>query len=137
MNTSRIVSLNLMVTLCALAILGCGQNGSPSGIDLLQPTSIKHGYGGKFGPSDIADTADAYNGDKVVGRARALALQDSPTGGPKTLNIQVTHYSVTGQPVYSGYVLIQAGFRGGTLISVEDISGTKKSTGLCEWQFGQ
>jgi len=84
----------------------------------------------------MADTAEALNGDTLVGKAKALELMDTPGGGPKMMKIEVTHYSSSGEPVYRGLVYIQAGFGGGKLIKEEDVSGRKNFTVFGSWQFG-
>jgi hypothetical protein len=86
---------------------------------------IRYGYGGQFGRYDIADTAEAYNGQQLLARAQAIELQDSPGGGPRTLKIRVTHFSASGSITYAGYVYIQAGFGGGRLVREEDVTGGK------------
>ena len=103
---------------------------------MLRPTSFKYGYDGQFGRFDMADTAEALNGDRIVGKAKALELMDAPGGGPKMMKIEVSHYSSEGQPVYRGFVYIQAGFGGGKLIKEERVSGRKKFTVFGSWQFG-
>ena len=129
----------------ALVALCSCDGGRPSGeagernsrSQVLRATSFKYNYGGQFGRFDIADEAEAYNGNTLVGRARAIELQDSQTGGPRVLKIEVTHFSASGAAAYKGYVYIQAGFGGGRLVREEDISGQRQSTVFGTWQFGK
>jgi hypothetical protein len=112
---------------------GSSRDANPAKV--LKPTRFMYGYEGDFGRFKIADTAEAFSGETLVGKARAIELQDSPTGGAKVLKIEVTHYSVSRQPVYRGYVFIQAGFSGGRLVKEEDVSGTKDFTVFGSWVF--
>lgn len=133
----RLVVFLIATSTCTL--LGCqsfdAASPSASGA-VLGPTSFKYGYGGEFGPFEIADTAAAYNGGILVGRAQAVTFQESPTGGAKILKIRVTHLSVSGDVIYTGFVYIQAGFGGGTLVREEDVSGRKQFTMFGGWPFG-
>jgi len=70
----------------------------------------------------------------LVGRARAIELQDDPSGGPRIMKIEVTHFSPAGDQVYRGYVYIQAGT--GRVVREEDLSGKRRYTMFGTWPFG-
>lgn len=139
----NVMVVNLCLIALALILSGCDSSGpepesskNSEQTATLRPTSFKYGYDGEFGRYEMADIAEAYSGNRLVGKARAIELQETPTGGPKMMKIEVTHYSQSGQLIYKGYVYIQAGFSGGKIIKTEDISGKKCFTMFGSWPFG-
>ena len=113
------------------------QTSSPAARDeaMLSPTSFEYGYEGQYGLFGIADTARAYAGDILVGEARALRIIES-SSGPNLIEIEVVHYSVSGEIAYRGIAHIQFGFGGGILVYEEAISGQKSRSIFVSWPSG-
>lgn len=138
-------SMPLFLLLAIILLASCGQQETHDvPVNALRPDGFKYGYDGQFGRYNVADTAEAYIGDPsvsngnavLIGKATAIELQESASGGPKVLKIEVAHLSSSGETMYRGYVYIQVGPRGGTLIKEEDISGNKSATYFDYWPFG-
>jgi hypothetical protein len=102
---------------------------------VLNPTSFKYGYEGQFGRYGIADTAKAFAGDILVGEAKALRIIESESG-PNLIEIEVVHYSASGQPIYKGIAHIQFGFGGGKLVYEKALSGQRSRSIFVSWPSG-
>ena len=125
-NKKRIVFLILFVSFGFIAL-----DGITSEADALK---ITYGYGGKFGPFGIADTAKAYLNNDLIAKARAIEIiQKNP--GPNVIKIKETHYS-NGSTIYTGYLYIRFGFRGGSVVREESISGKKRFSVFGGWPAG-
>jgi hypothetical protein len=96
---------------------------------------IQYGYEGEFGSLGIADTAAAYQGTRLVAKARALKIIKKQPG-PNHILIEENHYSETGEVIYRGTLEFRFGFGGGTLIEQRPISGEKQFNVFSGWPAG-
>jgi len=77
-----------------------------------QTMRIEYDYDGTLGIFGIADSARAYLGSDLIGKAEALEIVDKEPG-PNAIRIRETHYSPSGKDIYKGYLEIQFGFMAG------------------------
>ena len=72
----------------------------------IEDLEIKYDYGGAFGMDGIADGARAYTNGRMVGEAKALRLVGDT---PSTIEVEVKHYSPSGELAYRGITLFVVG----------------------------
>jgi hypothetical protein len=96
---------------------------------------IQYGYAGEFGSLGIADTAAAYQGTRLIAKARALRIIKKQPG-PNHILIEESHYSETGEVTYKGTLEFRFGYGGGTLIEQRPISGEKQFNVFSGWPAG-
>lgn len=100
------------------------------------PIKIAYDYKGEFGIYGIADTASAYAGDTLVGKARLLRLIDT-TSGPKDFEVEEEHYSDTGDVVYKGKIIFKYNMGDWAVGQREPIRGTPRFSVFRSWPAGR
>lgn len=108
----------------------------------IQGVDIKYDYGGAFGIDGIADGALAYVDGRLAGEARALRLVGNT---PSTIEVEVKHYSPSGEIVYRGITLFVVGnvwkpgddpVLPGAPLSRRDIEGSTDRPLFSRWPVG-
>lgn len=133
MNYRAHTAVSLAALFC-LFLAGCGEDAGASGN--LRVTRVAYDYSGPYGRYQIADSAEAYSGKTLVGKAQLMELLGSPSETKRTLKIKIAHFDASQHQTYLGYIYVEPAFTTGRLIREEPISGEKTAAIFKGWQFG-
>ncbi|MDP8255826.1 MAG: hypothetical protein P9M14_08755 [Candidatus Alcyoniella australis] len=109
-----------------------GEVKTPSG-----PVQIHYGYQGGdpvWAVIGIASSAEAYVGNVLVGKAKALRIIEMEQG-PNAIEVEETHFSPSGSVIYKGIVVYSFGWRGSKL-QERALRGKKRTDIFSSWPSG-